>query len=292
MANKPLLVTGANGYLGARVIARLETLGVPHVAVTRASVGLHCDLADAEAVRKLLKSTAAKTVIHCAARVPHKTGDFESTALAQENISMVKNLIAAAPGHIVFTSTMTVYRNPPRLPVREEDADNELPGYPGGKRAAERLLLEAHNLRVTILRLPGLFGAPRNSGLLYNAALAFANGRQPSTPAAPPLWTIMHVDDAASMCVRAARRAIAGSMLLNCAYPVRTSIESVLRELASLLDAPAPAVPNAPMFEMDISRLIAELGSPDGNLHDRLKELAAWARHEASAPTTNTGTHA
>lgn len=292
MVNEPLLVTGASGYLGRRVIARLETLGVPHIAVTRVSAGLHCDLTDREAVWKLLKRTAAKTVIHCAARVPAGMDDFESDALAHENISMVKNLIAAVPEQVVFTSTMTVYRNPQRLPAREEDAANDLSGYPGGKRAAERLLLEAHKVRATILRLPGLFGAPRRGGLLYNAALAFAAGRQLSTPAAPPLWTVMHVDDAASMCVRAAQRTTPGSMLLNCAYPVRTSIESVLRELASLLDAPAPAVPNAPMFEMDISRLIAELGPPDGSLHERLKELAAWAQREVAAPTMNAGTHA
>lgn len=292
MTRVPLIVTGAGGYLGQRVIAALEANDVPHIGVTRAEGDFACDLNDAPAVRELLRRTGAKTVIHCAARVPSSGADFESDTLARQSVDMVANLLAADAEHIVFTSTMTVYRSPERLPVREEDASAELSGYPAGKLAAERLLLAAAKVRATILRLPGLFGAPRHSGLLYNAARAMAAGRTPSTPAEPPLWTTMHVDDAASMCVRAARRTTSGSLLLNCAYPVRTSIESVLRELALLLDAPAPDVPNAPMFEMDISRLIAELGPPDGSLHERLKEFAAWARREAATQTTDAGTHA
>ncbi len=286
------MVTGAGGYLGRRVIAALEASRVPHVGVTRSGGQFACDLNDAAAVRELLTRTGATTVIHLAARVPASQIDFESEELARASVKMVANLIAAGPGHIVFTSTMTVYRNPQRLPVREDDASAGLSGYPAGKRAAEQLLLAAARVRATILRLPGLFGAPRRGGLLYNAALAFAAGRQPALPADPPLWTTMHVDDAASMCVRAARRATSGSRLLNCAYPVRTSIESVLRELALLLDAPAPVVPNAPLFEMDVSRLVAELGPPDGSLHERLKELTAWARRETAAQTKGTGSHA
>ena len=286
------MVTGAGGYLGRRVIAALEAGRVPHISVTHSGGQFACDLADAAAVRELIRRAGAGTVIHCAARVPSDQEGFDSEEQARASVKMVASLIAAGPGHIVFTSTMTVYRNPQRLPVREEDASAGLTGYPAGKRAAEQLLLAAAGVRATILRLPGLFGAPRRGGLLHNAALAFAAGRQPALPADPPLWTTMHVDDAAAMCVRAARRTTPGSLLLNCAYPIRTSIESVLRELALLLDAPAPVVPDAPPFEMDISRLVAELGPPGGSLHERLKELAAWARRETAAQTKGAGSHA
>jgi nucleoside-diphosphate-sugar epimerase len=291
MTTIPVLVTGANGYLGQRIIVALEAAGLPCIAVTHSGGQFSCDLGDAGAVRDLLRRTAARTLIHCAAQVPANETQFRDDALAQQSISMVKNLVAAAPAHIVFTSTMTVYRNPARLPVREEDAATGLEGYTAGKLAAERLLLDAPELRTTILRLPGLFGAPRRNGLLYNAALAMAAGRRPSTPATPPLWTTMHVDDAAAMCVRAARRATPGSALLNCAYPVRTSVESVLRELADLIGAPPPVVPGAPMFEMDIGRLVGELGAPAGNLHDRLRELAELARRDAQIQLTKVENH-
>jgi hypothetical protein len=51
-------------------------------------------------------------------------------------------------------------------------------------------------------------------------------------------------------------------------------------------------VPDAPFFEMDVSRLGAELGPPAGNLHDRLRELAAQARRESTAFKTSGDHHA
>lgn len=278
MSQIPVLVTGATGYLGVRVLQALCKTGIQAAGITGKTGGaLPCDLTDSEAVHDLLDRVGAETVIHCAAKVPKKDADYADEKAAYQSVTMVDNLISARPAHIVFTSTMTVYRPGTPLPVREEDAISELTGYSAGKKAAEEKLLHASGLKATILRLPGLFGPPRRAGLLYNAAVAFAKGRKPPIPNNPPLWAAMHVDDAADLCLRAALRESSSSIVLNAGYLGRMSISSALAELASLFGAHAPVCMEAPDFEMDLTRLESEIGLPRYDLHTRLRELADWA---------------
>ena len=93
----------------------------------------------------------------------------------------------------------------------------------------------------------------------------------------------MHVDDAAELCVRAAVRDPAHSMILNAGYPGGVSIPCVITDLAARFGLPAPAAGDAPWFEMDLSRLEREIGLADRDLPSRLDELAEWARRQAAA---------
>lgn len=278
---EPVLVTGASGYLGSRIVARLQAQSSAVIGTSRHG-SLPCELTDSQSVARLVIDTGAKTIIHCAAHVPQSALNYDDDEAAGASLRMVANLIAAAPRHIVFASTMTVYGVVEKLPVRESDSSRTLSGYSGAKKAAEELLLRASHLRATILRLPGLFGPPRRGGLLYNAALAFANGKAPRTPGKPPLWAAMHVDDAADLCIRATRRDGSKSVVMNAGYPGRVSIPSVLAQLAAEFRVPPPDCAAGPEFEMDLELLQQEIGLPDGNLGTRLAQLVQWVRNEQS----------
>ena len=287
MRTTPILVTGASGYLGGRILAALKANDIPAVGTTgRARGALPCDLTDAHAVERLLAKTEAETIIHCAANVPKAHSDYEDSRAAQESLRMVEVLIERRPAHLVFTSSMTVYcvGQDFEAPVREEEAVpvDALSGYTRSKRLAEQALLRAGNITATILRIPGLFGLPRRGGLLYNAAIALAR-RGTFTPAAVlPLWAAIHVDDAAAICVRAARHTPCSSRVLNVGYPGPMSIPAAVAELSSLLGGEVPAR-EAPVFEMNLERLDRALGLPEHNFSTRLQQLAAWARHEVDS---------
>ncbi|MFM9879521.1 MAG: NAD-dependent epimerase/dehydratase family protein [Burkholderiaceae bacterium] len=283
----PLLVTGAGGYLGGRILAQLQQRGLPVLGIGRTpdragACGLVCDLLDPLAVSQLMAQHTASPVLHCAAVVPKEAGGYADAQAAEQSLQMLRNVLAAQPAQIILTSSMTVYPDGTRLAC-EADARAEAGGYAAAKLAAERLLLARQGRCDVVLRLPGLFGGPRRSGLLYNAALAYARGERPVLAQPLPQWAALHVDDAAELCLRAALSPPAGPCVLNAGYPDAMSIPDALRQLAALLGQEPGELPAALPFAFDLTALHAALGPVAGAWADRLTELAASARKLAHA---------
>jgi nucleoside-diphosphate-sugar epimerase len=170
---KRVLVTGANGFLGARVVAALERAGCevrafvrPGRTVPGANVEIReGDITDAEALRAAVH--AVDGVVHCAARVA-TTGSWEEFASA--NIRATRRLIAAAVEagveRIVHISSLSVYAvDSNGITVVEDSAyESESDGrgyYSRSKLAADRAALYAaqRGAPVVVLR-PGLLYGP------------------------------------------------------------------------------------------------------------------------------------
>ncbi len=274
---EPVLVTGATGYLGQRIVAAFRARDIPIRTVGRDdSADIRCDLTDREAVAGSIPAHAL--VVHTAAHVPKQAADYDDENQAALSLSMVANLLSRQPSRLVFTSSMTVY-GPGSMPVREEHAGAPTSGYAGAKRRAEEMI-EAASVPSVVLRLPGLFGPPRRGGLLYEAVRALCAGRSVSVPADPPLWAALHVDDAAELCLRAVMADIPKQVvLLNAGYAGSFTIPGAVTEIAELLGMPPPrALPEAPSFAMDLSRMEDTLGLLSHGWRGRLEDLIAWTR--------------
>lgn len=271
---KPILITGAKGYLGEHVLAALgdAAQGIDHA---------DCDLCDADAVAGLVPDWAERTVVHLAAQVPKSAEDYGDEGAAGANKRMVESLLTQRPKHLIFASSMTVYVAEEAMPVREEAAGAPAQGYAGSKRQSELRLLEAKQTLVTVLRFPGLFGAPRLGGLLWNVAVALARGDVPQLPEQPPLWAAMHVQDAARACVAAALRTPDQSRVMNVGYPGRFSTTLAVNALAEIFERPALTKAEAPEFEMDLTLMTTYLGLPQGSFDARLRDLAEEAKRRA-----------
>ena len=270
-----IAVTGATRFLGGRVVSRLRHLGVLHAACPGRAGGL--DLTDRAQVADYFAPGRFDVVIHCAAEVPKSSADYADIEAGERSLRMTENLAAASAPHIVFASSMTVYPADARMPIREEDACDHASGYADFKCRAERVLEEARGTNVTIFRFPGLFGPSRESGLLFNAARELANGKTPKLVDPAPLWAAMHVDDAATLCVRAAISPQPGSAVLNAGYDCPMSVTSTVADLAEMFGQSMPRG-DAPVFQMNLTRLNQTFGLADHTLADRLSELAATAR--------------
>lgn len=279
-ALSPVLVTGASGYLGGRVLALLRSRGVLATGVARSGTDLACDLLNSRAVHALLARHAGSIVIHCAALVPRDLEGYAAEDAAQDSFRMLSNVLAAKPFALVLASSMTVYPSGTRL-ANEVDARSDGAGYAAGKLRAEELLLERSCPNDTVLRFPGLFGEPRRGGVLYNAALAFAKGGRPVLCAPLPQWAALHVEDAADICIRALTRPDGTQKVLNAGYSGAMSIPDAVRRIAALSGRDAGDLPEAPVFEFDLRALHRALGPVATGWEARLEEIVAQAQATA-----------
>jgi nucleoside-diphosphate-sugar epimerase len=258
----------------------LRTRGLNAVGVGRSEgCDVVCDLVDGETVQSLMVEFPDSTVIHCAAEVPNSGSSYLDQYAATRSLIMVGNLTQARPKRVIFTSSMTVYpENIER--AREEDAGGIGQGYAGAKFDAERILLACRDTVVTILRFPGIFGPPRRSGVLFNAAISLAQGNLPRIEEPLPQWAAIHIDDAAEICIRAAMTPLTESVILNAGYPERMAISDAVRQLG-LLFGQDLNLPKPRWFAFDLSLLTSVLGPVTGSFSERVVELANWVRQEA-----------
>jgi len=189
------LVTGANGFIGQRLLEPGDR------ALVRRPIGLGDevvgDLLDPASLASACEDV--ETVFHCAALTPLSVRDAE--LLWRVNVEGTQNLLEAAGQagvrHFVFFSSVAAMsRN------GENCIDEDLPGEPStpygrAKRAAEEAVLEAgakYGMHVVNLRLPHVYGRG-SRGNLWKMARAIKKGWFPPLPETGNRRSIVHVED-------------------------------------------------------------------------------------------------
>jgi UDP-glucose 4-epimerase len=231
MTNGVVLVTGAAGFLGSRVVARLSGAGRHHVIAADAvrspavealealpSVEFRTiDLRDRGAVERAVAD--ASHVVHLAA-VRSQLSQEQPQLAFEVNVAATHELFMLASAHtiqaFVYGSSHLVYgdfRDPDRTPFTEEDAR---PGaglslYAAAKLACEALLepiAARGGFSATALRFGGIYGpgaAPgSNSSAMLKALNAVDRGERPAISwSQDTLHALIYVDDAARAVVAA-----------------------------------------------------------------------------------------
>lgn len=180
-----VLVTGAGGFVGRAITARLLEQGQEVVAVDTAGGGLVPgaravvgDLGDA-AVRAEALSGGVSAVIHLAT-VPGGAAEADPAASRRINIDAMYDLLleAGAAGHrprFVYASSIAVYGDP--LPARVDDATPLSPRmiYGAHKAMMEHAVALFTNrgmIEGASLRLPGILARPKGPSGMKSAFMS------------------------------------------------------------------------------------------------------------------------
>jgi len=158
-----ILLTGATGLVGARLLPRLIRAGTACRALVRAGGNVvadarafNGDLFDRDALVRAVDGVSA--VVHLAA--VFRTADTD--LIWKSNLEGTRNLIAAvkaqAPdARFIMASTAHVYGRGSAHPGREADPVDPQQAYPASKVAAEQALRDS-GLTWSVLRFPFVYG--------------------------------------------------------------------------------------------------------------------------------------
>jgi UDP-glucose 4-epimerase len=177
-----VLVTGGAGYIGSIVAEQLVARG-DHVvvydnlvtghprAVPPGAVFVRGDIGDASAFRAALRDHGIDAVVHMAAVSLVGVSVQDPAAYYRNNVTaglvMLDAMLAEGVKRIVFSSSASVYGEPERQPVREDDATIPTSPYGETKLAFEKILHwydRAYGLRSVSLRYFNAAGASARAG--------------------------------------------------------------------------------------------------------------------------------
>ena len=158
-----ILITGATGLVGARLLPHLIAAGHSCRAlvrgrkvVTAGADVVEGDLFDPASLAPALVGVSA--VVHLAA--VFRTQD--EALIWRSNLDGARHLIGAVEAHaprarLILASTSNVYDKDQARPGREEDAVAPTQAYPASKIAAEQALRESR-LTWAVMRFPFVYG--------------------------------------------------------------------------------------------------------------------------------------
>jgi nucleoside-diphosphate-sugar epimerase len=187
-----ILVTGATGFVGSRLLERLASVGghdlfslqryVTGRYVLGADSGVKvvfCDLRDQFAVKCAVREVQPEVVFHLASISPVSYSYDHPNEVMDANLSGTINLaescLREVPHfrHFLFASTSETFGNGP-LPKREDTPQAPNSPYAVSKFAAEKYVLymwEAYKFPVTVLRPFNTYGRRDNTHFLVERML-------------------------------------------------------------------------------------------------------------------------
>ncbi len=177
-----ILVTGGAGYIGSHTVRLLIRRGYDALVVDDLSRGrrhnvdarrLHVmDIADTDALARLLESEGVQAVIHFAGLIAVGESVREPELYFANNVGGSLSLFTAmrrtGVSRIVFSSTAAVYGTPERIPITEDMPFAPVSPYGESKVMVEKILGwlgEHRGLRHISLRYFNACGAGPDSGL-------------------------------------------------------------------------------------------------------------------------------
>lgn len=305
-----VLVTGATGQVGRRLVSALLETGHPVTVLTRSPesarrlwpndrVAVHVgDLTEAATLAGL--GEGLKTVFHLASYAPRPDEPDLYNAPDHWRVTAegTANLVAALAGstieRLVYVSTVKAMGDRAGALGRPAGADTppELDClYGRAKLAAEHGVLEfgrARGIEVSVMRLPMVYGLD-GAGNIARMVAAVAAGRFPPWPRLDNRRSAIHVDDAIAAALLIARHTASGGQTYIATDGRPYSTRWIYEQILSALGRPIPRW-TAPLWMLQGAALggtLAErwMGRRMPLTRDALVKLTGDAWYDSSALT-------
>lgn len=240
-----IVVTGANGFVGGRIVERLVREGRQVVAVGRGVERRDCEVVAERFDRcDWSRLGACDALLHFAAI--NDTSVADEAALRRVNVeaalAAMEAAVAAGCRWFVYASSLHVYGHAPAPLSAARSQPEPVTAYGRSKLALEReaaAFAARHGVGCIGLRLANVYGpGEAHKGRMASQVLQIARQMRAGDPEifAPgtQVRDFVHVDDVAAAAAKAVRLADApGHVLLDCGTGVGTSFN----ELVGLLNA-------------------------------------------------------
>jgi UDP-glucose 4-epimerase len=320
MSDRPVLVTGAAGFIGSNLVARLLEDGRRVIGVDDLSTGSLGNLAQARSDRHagrfefdrldirrgglvpLVERHRPEVIFHLAAQVSVARSVREPAADADVNVlgtvAVLEAARAAAVRKVVYASSIATVGDTPEatLPIDETFDGAPISPYGASKRAALTFLrtYEAlHGIAWNALTLANVYGPHQTATGEGGVVAVFADRMLAGQPVAihgdgEQTRDLVFVDDVVHAFVLAADRGRSGRLLIGTGQ--RTSVATLFRALAA-----ATGYPHDPLREparegdvrhsaVDASAAREELGwKPWTTLEEGLASTLAWVAERQRA---------
>lgn len=290
-----VLVTGGAGYIGSFAVQRLIKEGCEVIVYDNFSTGfreaLHpeChfvfgDVRDRELPARVMRDYRVDAVMHFAAKLIVPESKTIPTEYYDNNfcggLNLVQNCIRAGVNKFIFSSTASVYGDPPTKLVSETDPVNPVSPYGHSKLFMEQLLKDsrvAHGLNFIILRYFNVAGAAldftmgqrtANATHLMKVAAEAAAGKRSQieiygtdypTPDGTAIRDFIHVEDlidAHWLSLKHIMRTTCGEVY-NCGYGEGYSVMQVIDTMEKVSGKKLLRV-HGPRREADIVQIVAQ----------------------------------
>ena len=299
---RPVFVTGAGGFIGAKVAAEFEVMGRVVIRIGH-HIGGHGAAArnvvgsiDTEAlVRAASIGGPPALIVHAAggssvaASVADPNRDFERTV---GSLTSVLDFIdrQASNARLIFLSSAAVYGSAGTAPIPEEAPLHPISPYGHHKKVCEDLILErvrAGALDATILRLFSVYGPGNRKQLFWDVANRLCSHPRTLELAGTgeEARDFLYIDDTVALIRLLAERGEPSPLVVNGGSGVAVTVREAAETLSFALKVPTQIVFTGVERAGDPSRMICDpalarmLGfAPRVSFPHGVQRFAEWAK--------------
>lgn len=295
LAGKPVLVTGASGFIGSALVRRLNDVGAVVYGISRLarkSDGktrwLQSDLLSIEEVQRIVDEIRPRVVFHLASQVTGLRSIDAVLPIFQSNLVTTVNLLAALTGRdcerVVLTGSL-------EEPTSAEVAPVPCSPYAAAKFSASaygRMFNGLYNLPVVILKLFMVYGPAQQDvkKLVPYVILSLLQGRAPELSAGLREIDWVYVDDVVDAYLSSAVAKGISGRTIDIGSGTLVTTRSIVERLVDMIDPEIRpkfgAIPERPMEQVrvaDPTQAAALLGwEPQTSLSEGLRRTIDWYR--------------
>ena len=307
MKRKPILVTGAHGFIGRNVTRHLSRQGLRVIGIGRgkwSSVDEQklwgvSEWRPSDITVENLRAceVVPDSIIHCAGSgsvglsIENPLDDFE------RNLNTTLNLLEyvrlyAPDAKVISMSSAGVYGDVEKFPMVEGDFLNPISPYGVHKKIAEELCksyVDHFGLNVSVLRLFSVYGPGLKKQLLWDACNKIIHGEYEFFGTGNELRDWIHINDISKMVESLITTSSSNFNLYNGATGLGTPITDILKLLFTALDSKESAIFTGSARQGDPIGYVADVTKtsqvlawdPKIKWHQGVLEYAEWFKHHA-----------